>query len=118
MVDVYADGRPSDAGSVRFGLRTVRMDGKRILVNGVPYRMKSALVQGFRRRRALRRGQPGADRRGGAAAKAMGFNTLRLHIKAFDPTYLDVCDELGMLLHCDIPVAEPLDHSEMGGDTC
>src|SRR5262249_42110292 len=38
----------------------------------------------------------------------------RLHIKAFDPVYLDVCDELGMLVHCDIPVAEPIAHAELG----
>ena len=93
------------------------MDGKRMLVNGVPYRMKSALVQGFTADRLYAEGSR-ADIVGEVqAAEAMGFNTLRLHIKAFDPTYLDVCDELGMFLHCDIPVAEPLNHREMGGDT-
>ena len=50
-----------------------------------------------------------------AAAKAAGLYTLRLHIKAFDPAYLEVCDELGMLLHCDVPVAEPIAHEELAG---
>ena len=116
-VDLHADARPSDFHEVRYGLRTVRMSGKRMLVNGEPYRMKSALVQGFRSDGLYAEGTRAQIVEEVAAAKAMGFNTLRLHIKAFDPTYLDVCDEMGMLLHCDIPVAEPLVHEEMGGDS-
>ena len=117
VVDVQADGHPSDSHQVRFGLRTVRMDGKRILLNGEPYRMKSVLVQGFRSDTLYAEGDRATITEEVTAAQAMGFNTLRLHIKAFDPAYLDVCDELGMLLHCDIPVAEPLAHEEMGGDS-
>jgi len=117
VVDVLAEGHPSDSTAVRFGLRTVRMSGKRILLNGEPYRMKSALVQGFGPDTLYAEGDRAQIVEEVTAARAMGFNTLRLHIKAFDPTYLDVCDELGMLLHCDIPVAEPLVHEEMGGDS-
>jgi hypothetical protein len=117
VVDLHAGGHGSDLREVRFGLRTVRMDGKRIVINGVPYRMKSALVQGFRADGLYAEGNRAQIVDEVLKAKAMGFNTLRLHIKAFDPVYLDVCDELGMLLHCDIPVAEPIAHAEMGGDT-
>ena len=80
-------------------------------VNDEPYRMKSALVQGFSADGLYAEGTRAQITDEVAKAKAMGFNTLRLHIKAFDPTYLDVCDELGMLVHCDIPVAEPLAHA-------
>ncbi|HTJ76444.1 MAG TPA: hypothetical protein VL337_13895, partial [Acidimicrobiales bacterium] len=117
LVDVHRGGHVSDSARVRYGLRTVRVAGKRILVNGEPYRMKSALVQGFRADGLYAEGDRGQIEAEVRAAQAMGFNTLRLHIKAFDPVYLDVCDELGMLLHCDIPVAEPIAHEEMGGDT-
>jgi hypothetical protein len=79
--------------------------------------MKSVLVQGFGANQLYAEDDPATIRAEVSAAKAMGFNTLRLHIKAFHPAYLDVCDELGMLLHCDIPVAEPIAHEEMGGDT-
>ncbi|HEX2118304.1 MAG TPA: glycoside hydrolase family 2 TIM barrel-domain containing protein [Acidimicrobiales bacterium] len=115
--DVHVEGRLSDSQEVRYGLRTVRMQGKRLLVNGTPYRMKSALVQGFRADGLYAEGDRAQITEEVTAARAMGFNTLRLHIKAFDPTYHDVCDELGMLLHCDIPVAEPIVHEEMGGDS-
>jgi hypothetical protein len=116
-LDVHVDGRLSDSDQVRYGLRTVRIEGKRMLIDGRPYRMRSALVQGFRADALYAEGSRDEIAKEVAAARAMGFNTLRLHIKAFDPRYLDVCDEMGMLLHCDVPVAEPLAHEEMGGDT-
>jgi Glycosyl hydrolases family 2, TIM barrel domain len=114
-VQAGAGGVPSDARTVRYGLRRVRVEGDRLLLDGVPYRMRGALVQGFRADTLYAEGAREAIRREVAAAKAAGLNTLRLHIKAFDPAYLEVCDELGMLLHCDVPVAEPIAHEELDG---
>ena len=117
LVDALVGGDLSDTRRVRFGLRTIRIEGTRLLVNGEPYRMKSVLVQGFTADRLYAEGTREEIEAEVKAAAAMGFNTLRLHIKAFDPVYLDVCDELGMLLECDLPVAEPIDHDDMGADT-
>ncbi|MBW3613738.1 MAG: hypothetical protein KY439_00290 [Actinobacteria bacterium] len=113
-VHAVVDGGVSDRHSVRFGLRTVAVEGTRLVINGRPYRMKSALVQGFRAEELYAEGPRETIEEEVRAAQSMGCNTLRLHIKAFDPTYLDVCDELGMLLHCDIPVAEPIAHDDFG----
>jgi Glycosyl hydrolases family 2, TIM barrel domain/Glycosyl hydrolases family 2, sugar binding domain/Glycosyl hydrolases family 2 len=113
LVEVAAGGGRSDSRTVRFGLRTVRVDGQRLLVDGTPYRMRSALVQGFWPNSLYAEEGEHAIRTEVAAAKAMGLNTLRLHVKAFDPAYLDACDELGMFLHCDLPVAEPVEHAEL-----
>jgi hypothetical protein len=118
LVDVRAHGDElSDTRTVSYGLRTVRVAGNRILVNDEPYRMKSVLVQGFRPGALYGEGTEAEIVDEVTKAKEMGFNTLRLHIKAFPPVYLDVCDRLGMLLHCDLPVAEPIDHEQMGADT-
>nr|MDQ3758220.1 hypothetical protein [Actinomycetota bacterium] len=117
IVDARADGTSSDMRTVRFGLRTVRVEGDRMLVNDEPYRMKSVLVQGFTADELYAEGPRAAIEAEVRAAKEMGFNTLRLHIKAFDPTYLDVCDEVGIFVHCDLPVAEPIEHEDMGSDT-
>lgn len=114
-VEAGVDGARSDALTVRYGLRRVEVDGDRLLLDGQPYRMRSALVQGFRADTLYAEGSPEAIRQEVAAAKAAGLNTLRLHIKAFDPAYLDACDELGMLVHCDVPVAEPIAHDELDG---
>jgi hypothetical protein len=116
VVSSAAGGLESDRLTVRYGLRQVRLEGERLLLDGEPYRMRSALVQGFRADTLYAEGDREAVREEVAAAKAAGLNTLRLHIKAFDPVYLDVCDELGMLLHCDIPVAEPIAHDDLDGD--
>ncbi|MDP9219162.1 MAG: hypothetical protein M3P23_01315 [Actinomycetota bacterium] len=117
LVDVSVDGALSQRQVVRFGLRTVRLDGTRMLVNDVPFRMRSVLVQGFRAQELYAEGSREAIVAEVKAAQAMGFTMLRLHIKAFDPTYLDVCDELGMLVHSDLPIAEPIAHAELGDGT-
>ncbi len=116
-LDAWTAEGPSDTATIRYGLRTVRIDGHRMLINDTPFRMKSVLVQGFRADGLYAEGGREQIRTEIEAARALGFNMLRLHIKAFDPTYLDLCDEMGMLLHCDIPVAEPIVHEEMGGDS-
>jgi hypothetical protein len=116
VVEAMTDGVLSDAQTVRYGLRRLRVEGDRLLLDGQPYRMRSALVQGFRADTLYAEGDREAIRQEVTAAKAAGLNTLRLHIKAFDPVYLDVCDELGMLLHCDIPVAEPIAHDDLDGE--
>jgi hypothetical protein len=115
-IHLYAEGRLSDTRRMRFGLRTVRLTGSSFELNGVPFTMRSALVQGFCAGTLYgtqSRAEAEAEVR---AAQQAGLNTLRLHIKAFDPAYLDVCDELGMLVHCDTPVAEPIAHDELGPD--
>jgi hypothetical protein len=117
LVDVRSEGVLSDTRTDRYGLRTVRVEGNRVLVNGSPYRMRSVLVQGFRAAELYGEGTVAQIEEEVAEARAMGFNTLRLHIKAFPPEYLDAADRMGMFLHCDLPVAEPLDHAEMGNDT-
>jgi hypothetical protein len=118
LVEVTAAGQlKSDRRVVRYGLRTVRVEGERLLVDGTPYRMRSALVQGFWPGGLYAEDGDRAIRAEVAAAKAMGLNTLRLHVKAFDPAYLDACDELGMFLHCDLPVAEPVEHAQLRADS-
>jgi hypothetical protein len=117
LADTRVDGHLSDQRGQRYGLRGIRLSGERMFVNGEPYRMKSVLVQGFGADALYAEGTREEIVAEVRAARDMGFNTLRLHIKAFDPVYLDVCDELGMLLHCDLPIAEPIAHAELGDGT-
>ncbi len=117
LVDVQVDGALSDRRQLRYGLRTITIDGPDVFVDGQPYRMKSVLVQGFHADRLYAEGTREDIVAEVQSAKDMGFNTLRLHIKAFDPLYLDVCDELGVFLECDLPIAEPIAHDELGDGT-
>ncbi len=112
-VRVLIGEEAQDERSVRFGVRTIEVEGNRLLLNGRPLRIQAALVQGFRGDSLYAEGTREQIEQEVRAAKALGLNTLRLHIKGFDPTYLDVCDELGMLVHCDLPIAEPIQESEL-----
>jgi hypothetical protein len=116
-VDVFVDGDASDSRTIRIGLRTIGIEGDRLLLSGEPFRMKAALVQGFSHERLYAEDERSRIEHEVRAAQAMGFNTLRLHAKAFDPVYLDVCDELGMLAYCDVPVTEPVDHEQLDEGT-
>jgi hypothetical protein len=113
FVRLSVDGSTVDEATTRFGVRTIEIRHDRLLLNGEPLRMQSALVQGYRADTLYAEGSRSAIEAEVRAAKAIGLNTLRLHIKAFDPAYLDVCDELGMLVHCDLPIAEPLAVDEL-----
>ncbi len=110
---VLAGDEVLDEQTVRFGVRTVAVDGDRIVLNGNPVRVQGALVQGYRGDTLYAEGTRADIEQEVLAAKAAGLNVLRLHIKAFDPAYLDVCDEVGMLVHCDLPIAEPLAVDEL-----
>lgn len=100
----------SDEARMDVGLRTVEVDDRGLVLNGEPVRIRSALVQGFHADALYSEGTDEDIEHEVRQAQSLGFNMLRLHLRAFDPRYLTVCDRLGMLLHCDIPVAEPIAH--------
>src|SRR4051812_38444203 len=82
LVDVVLDdGAVSHATKTRFGLRTVRVGGRDIVVNDEPYRMKSVLVQGFHADALYAEASREEIEAEVRAAAELGFNTLRLHIK-------------------------------------
>jgi hypothetical protein len=113
VVRLRVDDTVLDCTTTRFGVRTIEARGDQLLLNGEPVRVRAALVQGFRPDTLYADGDRAQIEAEVRAAKALGFNMLRLHIKAFAPAYLDICDELGMLLHCDLPIAEPIAVDEL-----
>jgi hypothetical protein len=101
--------------TVTTGLRRVERHGDDIFIDGRPYRMRSALHQGF-----WPRGLYAADEelieRDVQAALGAGLNTLRTHLKAFEPAWLDAADRAGLHLHCDLPIGEPLEEAALFED--
>lgn len=116
-VELHNAGQVLDSTELSFGLRNVVLVNNNIEINGEPIYIRSALVQGFYPGTIY--GEPSDDmiRDEVLKAKSLGLNMLRLHIKAFDTRYLAICDQLGMLLHCDIPIAEPIAHLELDSDS-
>jgi hypothetical protein len=116
-VKLLTHGLIQDQAHLTFGVRSLKQENGKILLNDQEIFIRAALVQGFYPDTIY--GEPSDVKIKDeiVKAKSLGLNTLRLHIKAFDTRYLDACDELGMLLHCDIPIAEPISHDELGADS-
>jgi hypothetical protein len=92
-----------DRIGARFGMREIRTEGGRVLLNGRPIYLLGALDQDLYAEtistppsRAMLDDQI-------ARAKELGLNLLRCHIKVPDPAYLDAADEAGMLVWCELP---------------
>ena len=91
-----------------FALRSVgigedRSGKKRLLLNGKPCFMNGLLDQGWWPDGLYTAPSDEALAFDIAAAKAMGFNTLRKHVKVEPARWYYHCDRLGMLVWQDMP---------------
>jgi len=86
-----------------FGFRTFDTRGGRFYLNGQPIYLRGALDQDFYPDTVYT--PPSLDfvRQEMMAAKAVGLNLLRCHIKVPDPRYLDAADSAGILVWYEIP---------------
>lgn len=99
-----------EVDSVRsyFGLRTIEAaalpDGTRgFLLNGEPIYLAGALHQVFNPEGIYTFPTDEDARFDVEYSKSVGWNFIRLHIKAVDPRLLYWADRLGLLLMCDVP---------------
>ena len=91
-----------DEVEIYFGLRTISIEGKKVLLNGEPIFMHGVLDQGyFEDGLYLPREQEEltADI---TRLKELGFNMLRKHIKIEPDTFYYDCDRLGILVIQDM----------------
>lgn len=88
---------------VRFGFRTIETRDGRLLLNGEPFYLVGALDQDFYRETIYTPPSEDYLRDQFQKAKEMGLNCLRCHIKVPDPRYLDLADEMGLLVWAEIP---------------
>jgi len=102
---VDADGAVVDVVESYTALRTIDIDGDRVLLNGRPYPMQLVLDQGYWEETGLTAPDDEALRRDVELAKAMGFNGVRKHQKLEDPRYLYWADRLGLLVWGEMPSA-------------
>jgi hypothetical protein len=87
----------------RFGFRSIATDAGKILLNGKPLFLIGALDQDFYPDNVYTTPSEAYVRDEMLKAKKIGLNTLRCHIKAPDPVYLKVADEVGLLVWYEIP---------------
>ncbi len=95
-----------DKAESYFALRTLsseRVDGvPRLLLNGRPYFFHALLDQGYWSDGLYTPADPDGYARDIRCAKALGFNTLRKHIKLEPEQFYYDCDRLGMLVMQDM----------------
>lgn len=92
-----------DQQQVRFGFRTIEARDGQLLLNGEPLYLLGALDQDFYRETIYTVPSEDYLRDQFHKAKELGLNCLRCHIKIPDPQYLDLADELGLLVWAEIP---------------
>jgi len=92
-----------DEVATRFGFREISTRAGQLLLNGQPLFLRSALDQDFYPETIYSVPSEAYLRDQFGKAKALGFNNLRCHIKPPDPRYLDLADELGLLIWAEMP---------------
>lgn len=103
------DGGETDSIGTYFGLRSISTGCwedrpyQYVLLNGEPVYLRGALDQAFHPDGVYRYPSGDAIHADIQAAKDLGLNMLRCHIKINDPRYYYWADRLGMLIMYDIP---------------
>ena len=86
-----------------FGLRSVRLDDRRFLLNGRSVFMRLVLDQGFYSDGIYTAKDEQALMHDIELSMAAGFNGARLHEKVFEPRFLYHCDRMGYIVWGEYP---------------
>ncbi len=99
------EGTALDSVRSYTALRSISIQGDRIVLNGRPLQLHMVLDQGYWPETGLTPPDDAALRRDVELAKAMGFNGVRKHQKVEDPRYLYWADRLGLVVWAEMPSA-------------
>jgi beta-galactosidase/beta-glucuronidase len=86
-------------------LRSIALQGNRLVLNGRPYYLRMVLDQGYWPGTGMTAPDDQALQKDVELAKAMGFNGVRKHQKIEDPRFLYWADRLGLLVWEEMPSA-------------
>jgi hypothetical protein len=96
-------GADHDEYETRIGFREITTRNGQLLLNGQPIYLLCALDQDIYPDTIYTMPSDDFLRDQFEKAKHMGLNSLRCHIKPPDPRYLDLADEIGLLIWAEIP---------------
>lgn len=93
-LELLADGQVLDRQEVRFGFREVWTEGRHFILNGIPVNLRgdSWHFQGANQQTEA------YVRTWYSMCKEAGVNSVRLHAEPYPTYYLDIADEMGMLI--------------------
>jgi len=86
-------------------MRSIRVEGHRVMLNDRPFAMRLVLDQGYWPESGLTPPDVAAIERDVRLTKALGFNGVRKHQKVEDPRFLHAADRLGLLVWAEMPAA-------------
>ena len=116
-VEVTLEGPVRYRRRTRFGFRAFEAREGKLFLNGKPFYMMAALDQDFYPETVHTPTSEEFVRDMMTKAKRLGINVLRCHLKVAHPVYLDVADEVGMLVWTELPSWSdcwfPSDHFSM-----
>lgn len=95
---LYRDGELLDEVDSYFGLRTISIEGDKLLLNGEPLYLRMILDQGYWKHTGLTPPDEEALRRDIELTFRYGYNGARKHQKIEDERYLYWCDVKGLLV--------------------
>lgn len=97
------NGQPQDVWTERFGFREINSHNGLLHLNGQPFFLLAVLDQDIYQDTIYTVPSREFLRDQFRKAQELGFNCLRCHIKPPDPVYLDLADEMGLLVWAEIP---------------
>jgi len=103
MIRVESKGEAIDSVETYFGLRTIEIDGVRVLINGRSVFQRLVLDQGFYPKGIFTAPSDEALVADIEMAMDLGFNGARLHMKLFEPRFLYWADRRGYLIWGEYP---------------
>ncbi len=98
-----ADGAAVDGLDSYFGMRTVTIEGRALLINKQPVFQRTVLDQGFYPDGVWTAPNDEALKHDIELSMEAGFNGARLHQKVFEPRFLYWADKLGYLVWGEFP---------------
>ncbi len=102
-LDISLEGAINYRRRTRFGFRELAAREGKLFLNGKPFFMMAALDQDFYPETIHTPASQEFVLDMMLKAKRLGINVLRCHLKVAHPVYLDVADELGMLVWAELP---------------
>ncbi len=93
----------------RVGFREITQRDGKILINGTTFYIKGLLDQDFYPETHYVHPSKEYLRKQFLRIKSLGFNTLRYHVKTPPREYVELADELGIMLWIDLPYAMKFD---------
>lgn len=97
-IELSTDGETVDSYEDYFGMREIEHVDGELFLNGEPLYVRGALDQGYYPETLYRPFDEDLFEKEIRTAKDLGFNLLRKHIKPAHPEFLELADEIGILV--------------------